>query len=807
MQVTSNLRNEKSILAKLMSTENLHVQHAKVITAGFDPTRRILYLPIWKDMSAAIYDLFVSHEISHALHTPVDGWHNSLSTRGPKFKSYLNIIEDVRIERKIKLKYPGVRSQMYKGYQELVHDRDFFGLHKFNIVLNDLNFIDRINIYFKSGATENIKFNEEELLIVSRLENIETWEEVLEISNKIFEQDKENPPKTDIYERLEYSTDEEENSTGDLDNLFPVDEELSEDQASALNGEIKCDDPTHDVDENDSLTSAESESDSNRTINNGAGEFNDDTVKDPYSLTDQEYRSKEENLIDESSKNITYLNVPHARLEKSLIGYKDVLLHNDILWHRMSNLSSECLHNKQHSNLESFANLGAAYYAVVQSFVSFIRKDNHSVVMYLCKEFEMKKRAVEYKREKISKTGIINMNKLHQYKLTDNIFKRISTVAEGKNHGLIMYVDYSGSMAAHIIDTVIQTIILIDFCRRVNIPYKVCTFTDYSLRQSMRRNLNLGSSSRGDQDDYNSDKIYDYKDGDMRMSHDNLYMCEWFSSEMSNSEHQQQLINIFANILSNHQWVMYYLNHSEDHQQATMWKSICNNAQVSLHNIPFLVNRFDNMFGYLYGTPLNDCILHGAQYALAFRKKHNVQFLHSVFLTDGESNGNLQLVDGKCRGHSSDVKGRNIYLLRDPITKKEYKITGLNGFKLTESVLNYYRSITGGSAIGYFICNHVPYNMFRFKTKKDGERIMWQAKEDFQRGLRNQFNKQGYIITKDTAYDSLFCIKGKKLKITQNILNVESDATQRKFVTAFKKMRSSKLNMRPMLTKFVELVA
>ena len=217
------------------------------------------------------------------------------------------------------------------------------------------------------------------------------------------------------------------------------------------------------------------------------------------------------------------------------------------------------------------------------------------------------------------------------------------------------------------------------------------------------------------------------------------------------------------------------------------------------------------MFGHLYGTPLNDCILHGAQYALAFRKKHKVQFLHSIFLTDGASNGHLQQIDEEGR---SQVFGmaNNIFVLRDPTTNKEYKVRASNGFRLTESLLNYYRDITGGSAIGYFISDYVPFTMFRFNKTKYSKyekqmHVPWQDKEEFQRMLKNQFNKQGYLITKNTAYDSLFCLKSKKLKIEHDILNVESDASQRKFVTAFKKMRSSKLNKRPMLTKFVELVA
>ena len=46
----------KSQLAKLMATENLTVEHQKIRTAKFDPLNRILYLPIWKDMTGAMQE-------------------------------------------------------------------------------------------------------------------------------------------------------------------------------------------------------------------------------------------------------------------------------------------------------------------------------------------------------------------------------------------------------------------------------------------------------------------------------------------------------------------------------------------------------------------------------------------------------------------------------------------------------------------------------------------------------------------------------------------------------------------------------
>ena len=62
-----DLKESKSLLAKLMATENIRVEHKNIPTAGFDLKNRVLYLPMFKYMSGDIYDLLVSHEVSHAL--------------------------------------------------------------------------------------------------------------------------------------------------------------------------------------------------------------------------------------------------------------------------------------------------------------------------------------------------------------------------------------------------------------------------------------------------------------------------------------------------------------------------------------------------------------------------------------------------------------------------------------------------------------------------------------------------------------------------------------------------------------------
>ena len=64
----------KSTLARLLAAENISVEHKDTPTAYFDLKNRVLALPRWKEMSGALYDMLVGHEVAHALWTPAGNW-------------------------------------------------------------------------------------------------------------------------------------------------------------------------------------------------------------------------------------------------------------------------------------------------------------------------------------------------------------------------------------------------------------------------------------------------------------------------------------------------------------------------------------------------------------------------------------------------------------------------------------------------------------------------------------------------------------------------------------------------------------
>ena len=131
----------KETLAKLLATENLIVEHRKVSTASFDVENRVLTLPMWEKASNLVYDLLVGHEVGHALYTPNENWKKDKYAKVPM--SFVNVVEDARIEKMMKRRYAGLSKTFYNGYQEL-HEDDFFSVEDED--MSKMAFIDRLNL-------------------------------------------------------------------------------------------------------------------------------------------------------------------------------------------------------------------------------------------------------------------------------------------------------------------------------------------------------------------------------------------------------------------------------------------------------------------------------------------------------------------------------------------------------------------------------------------------------------------------------------------------------------------------------------
>ena len=227
-----------NIIAKLLATENINVVKKAVKTASFNIQSRQLTLPIFKNMTPEIEGMLVGHEVGHALFTTMDLVDASVDNR--KLHSYLNVIEDVRIEKLMKRKYPGLKKSMVVGYNQL-NERDFFGLSKIKNV-QSLNLIDKINLWFKVGISSGVTFTKEEQEFVIRSEKVETTTEVIELAKEILEfsknelkKDKKREQEFDEEEQQE-SDDEEEHQESDEEEIDESDEEEHQESWGKIRG-------------------------------------------------------------------------------------------------------------------------------------------------------------------------------------------------------------------------------------------------------------------------------------------------------------------------------------------------------------------------------------------------------------------------------------------------------------------------------------------------------------------------------------------------------------------------------------------
>ena len=431
--------------ARLLATENLSVQRAPTRTASFDVKSRVLTLPLWKDMTPEIEDMLVGHEVGHALYTTEEYFEPI--KENPKIMTYLNVLEDVRIEKLIKRKYPGLRKRMNEGYKQL-NDRDFFGVKQVQD-LDNLLLIDKINLYFKAGFSCGVEFTPEEKQFANRAERTETVDEVVELAEEIWAYSKqqleekkkkalENQTPEDIQDLEEQEDTDGEFDDSDID--FDDFEETDEEQDQKLKP-VK------------QKSSTEEKKEEQESPSVGDQELE--------SKTEKAFSEKLEDLADETTEYL-YHEFDKDYFKDPIIGYKTVLNETKAVWIKDDdNITEE----------------DRKFIASENNKYDKFKAETTSAVNYLVKEFEMRKSAALYKRAAISKSGTLDMKRIWSYKLQDDLFKRVTVLPQDKNHAMLFLLDWSGSMDGVLEDTLKQVINLAMFCTRINIPYRVLAFS------------------------------------------------------------------------------------------------------------------------------------------------------------------------------------------------------------------------------------------------------------------------------------------------------------------------------------------
>ena len=593
----------KSQLAKLLATEDLIVEHKKVETAYFNVSNRVLTLPLWDKASSMVYDMLVGHEVGHALYTPDEEWWKKYEVP----PSFVNIIEDVRIEKLMKRRYAGLSKCFYYGYQEL-NDDNFFSIDPDN--LEEMGFADRINLHFKIGNFVDVPFLcDRERDIVSVINAAESFDDVLEAAHVLYEycqelQDAKEKEELELKintNDLGFDGKSSGGSSSSDDELpdFPEGEDLSEGKGGSGEGdkenkEVDADPDQHIIDPNQPWDQQEMD-DAIAGMEGSKSELELDTVE-----SFERAMQKLSNLA--SGRESTYIEITDVDHTKLVV--PNDYIHNEI---ELDWLRQQAEWDERHSRPNVLYTQPPLFDCVNKSYSEF-KRSAQKEVNYLVKEFEMKKSASAYARATTSRTGVLNTSKLHTYKYNEDLFKKVTNLPEGKNHGLIFLLDWSGSMSHIMMDTVKQLINLVWFCKKVNIPFDVYAFSNSYPIHNYREQV-LGLERPGYRDRDNVLKIYDKRDGVFQID-ESFSLLNLLTSKVKGKELDRQIQNVYR-IAS----TFAYRYRGEDN-----WSPL---------NTPY-------SYG-LSGTPLNESLLAFNSIIPDFVKRTGVEKTQVVVLTDGEA--------------------------------------------------------------------------------------------------------------------------------------------------------------------------
>ena len=776
-------KEAKSNLAKLLATENITVEHRKVETAYFDLGNRLLVVPIWKEMNVDILDMLLAHEIGHALFTPQDEWGSAIDRKVAPH-SYLNIVEDARIEKLIKRKYPGLSQSFIKGYRDLIAN-DFFKTKDKDV--NAMLLIDRLNIHFKKSHVESdVEFDGDvELEFVKRMSDVETFKDVELLAADLAEYCK-NESETK-------SLDDHDFEFGDGDDADADDNGDENGESGDGNGNGEESDDKSDNKSNKSNKPAEDGEDDDSESEHGdaRGDQFEDNNSDfyPESETDSAWSNAQNDLLDEKCKDNAYYHVHEfTNLSDYVFDYKQVL--KDFKDNRELHFKNSYCDSYRESNSKLIADY------------KLFQKNQSKAVNYMVKEFELKKAATAHSRAMQSNSGVVDPLKLHSYKYNDDIFKRLTVTPDGKNHGLMMFIDWSGSMHDKIGPTVQQLMNLTMFCRKVSIPFEVYAFSN-NTQYAMRIDENGLKVPR-------HYPIPQYKDGDMTID-THLLLLNLVSSKMSAKEYEEAMINLhFLGIKYGYDRYAYRgKNYDYDAAKAEQWKD-------DLVVVPQ---------GYsLSSTPLNDTIMASMKMIPAFQKKYNIDKMNVVFLTDGGSDGGERLISmahdaeedswyNRRNGGNYRFKpvGYNVNIkLTDRLTKKTLNVNGGSRRGLTDSLLKVLKMRTGCTVLGFFIGdkttigNHTLNRYFPESDYYNSGRKIFDRKK-----VKADFRKDRcLVVTDNTGYDELYLLAGGNMNVSDTEMatpseNAKKGEIKRLFAGSLKSNKSSRV----VLNKFISKVA
>jgi hypothetical protein len=748
----------KDTLARLMATENLVVVHnAGAVTATFNTATRVLTLPVYNGaMTGEMYDMFVGHEVGHALYTPGDEKVilAALDSIDPKnhavVHDYMNVVEDARIERLMKIKYPGLGRVFAAGYKQFI-DSDFFGLKGSKTPVAEMAFIDRLNLHIKGGlyCGMQIPFSTEEQALVNAVAGCKSFDDVVNVAREIYDfvtQPKQDEqPDNNGNNPTAGNSNDQDGADSDADGEGDGNGKSQDgEQSSGASKSDKNGTPTM-QDDAAPETMDKPEQGAGQDASLGQGQQKQSA---PTSQTQKAMQDKMQSIRDAGAVTPSYFRIPTLNLDNIIIDCKRV--HADITARRAD--APETARYNGAKLLKQFNDNSREY------------------INALVREFERKMAADEARRTFVSKTGTLDMSRVHTYMFNDDLFLKNTTVAQGKNHGMVMFIDWSGSMSSTLENTMYQLMNLITFCNALRIPFEVYAFTT-CIHPDLYDRLaeqHFGCKYSQVRDVYHLDAL-------MRAS-----MCKEYTVKQVSGNASWKTYDVdTGDFLSLSHFALINLCSS---------RLTKNEMRTALENLMFVAKNHNTGYlpGYMHlgGTPLDESVVAALQIVPQFRAASKAQIVNTVFLTDGAS-GSYPFRQDKM----SNPSGKNIIFVRSQ-TGQTYKMD--ENQDSTSYLRNILRTETRSTVTGFFLTpsGHYLFDFFADSKKRK------EAEKSF------NDNKFCVVTDKRFGYDAYYLIDSLVKTSTNKDVVQGVDAAD-----TFNKTMERKKSTRALLTQYAGQIA
>ena len=705
------MQNSLSIFARALASENLSFAFdANAETASFDVKNRHLTLPVW-DVSETVQTMLIAHEIAHALWTPYqesedilaaaeqEGFHKALLQR------IANMVEDVRIEKMMKEKYPGTRRDFFLGYKE-IHTSDMFGFSKMDF--SKMGLVNRLNTHFKWGVPGFIDLNlsDEEQDIARMIDSVVKFSDVYRVAKILYKH-------PDMQDAVKEAEEQLASGKGDKDGEQQIMDKIAADTT------------------------------------NGIGKKDGDTF---------------------TASTVTIPQIKDWR--KGVVTTDTLLKQFDAL--------------RTYSYPDNIYPVAALDLAQYRTFV----KDSDAFVRQLVAQFERKKAADEIRRERPKQTGMLNLDRLHQYRTHDDIFISKMVKQDGKNHGIVFMLDMSGSMSHRLSDCFLQILQLVWFCEKAKIPFEVFGFTDihpYTLmthQEYVAAQANWKPKREGEDFTHPDFKVEAANPSPTGIAFGHARLVNLASSRDDAAKRERLLAYLYDT------WV------------------VCGSQRPRCLS--------------LGGTPTVESLAIASQFMQEWVSEQNIQIPTIMLVTDGQPNGvYTNSTEASCLYyHKQDgtlTVMNEVYGTAHRINLKDHPYTCMGNVTIS-TMLDAMRQRLNARCVGMFVDgNRLSVGSFITFCMSNAERVKYEEMSYNQQGnvddsprfeaMGEAYKDGAFLCHPDSVpgYDAFFVVKTPKIVKDEDA--IADSGTFTKIKNTFVKTMAKRSGSRVFLTRYVDIVA